>query len=133
LGATVGSDSKLYAHSCSRQHVHQRVDAEEVDLATNEVADPRLRHAKEARRRTLSKFARLDEAPNFHHQLRAKPQALSFFRSEAKVSEHIPGRLLNLHRHVCFLSRRRWNNSLNRDLANAKSYLAIFLVFFSKA
>jgi hypothetical protein len=93
-------DSKLNAHSSAREHVDQRVYAEQVDLATNEIAYPRLGNSKEVCRRTLRQFARPDKTPYFHHQLSAKPQALSLLRSEANISEHIPRRLLKLHRHI---------------------------------
>jgi hypothetical protein len=93
-------DSKLNAHSCAREHIDERVEAEQVDLAANEIANPRLGNSKEVCRRTLGQFARPDKARDFHHQLRAKPQALSFFRSEANISEHIPRRLLNLHSQI---------------------------------
>jgi hypothetical protein len=92
-------DSKLNAHSASGQHVDKRVDAEQVDLAANEIANSRLGNSKEVRSRTLRQFARSDKTPDFHHQLRAKPQALSLLRSEANVSEDIPRRPLNLHSH----------------------------------
>lgn len=106
--ATVCSDAKLNTHSCSREHVDERVDAEQVYLATNKIADPRLRYPKEACRRALSKLACLDETANFHHQLRAQPQAFRLLRSETEISEHIPGRTLNFHRpsHASVFSKR---------------------------
>jgi hypothetical protein len=91
------SNSKLDAHACSREHVDERVDAEQIDLATNKIAYPWLGSSKQMRCRALRQFARLDKAPDFHHQLRAKPQALSLFRFETQVSEHVPGRSLNFH------------------------------------
>ena len=125
------SNSKLDAHACSREHVDEHVDAEQIDLATNKIAYPWLGDSKEIRCRALRQFARLNKAPDFHHQLRAKPQALSLPRSKAQVSEHVPGRLLNFH--VSFLARRLCSRSLNRDLASSKSYLAVFLLFLSNA
>jgi hypothetical protein len=109
LGAATtinGSDSKLDAHSCTRKHVDQRVDAEQVYLAANKIADPRLRNSQEACRRTLREFTRLNQTPDLHHQLGAKPQALSLLRTEAKIPEDVTAGLLNLHRHVSFLRRR---------------------------
>jgi hypothetical protein len=91
------SNSKLDAHACSREHVDEHVDAEQIDLATNKIAYPWLGDSKEIRCRALRQFARLNKPPDFHHQLRAKPQALSLLRSKAQVSEHVPGRLLNFH------------------------------------
>lgn len=125
------SNSKLNAHSRSCEHIDERIDAEQVDLAANKIAYPWLGDSEKIRCRALRQFACLDETPDFHHQLRAKPQALSFFRSETQVSEHVPGRPLNLH--VSFPARRLCSSSLNRDLASSKSYLAVFLLFFSKA
>jgi hypothetical protein len=99
-------DSKLNAYSSVGEHIDQRIDAEQVDLATNEIADPGLRNSKEVCGRTLRQFARLDKTPDFHHQLRAKAQTLSFLRSETNIPEHIPGRLLYLHSHISLLCRR---------------------------
>ncbi|MFZ0680143.1 hypothetical protein [Candidatus Binatus sp.] len=125
-------DSKLDAYSSAREHVHKGVNAEQIDLATNQIAYARLGYTKEVCRSTLGQFARPDEAPDFYHQFRAKPQALGFPCSEAKVSEHIPGRALNFYRHSSFL-RRLWSSSLNRDFASSESYPAVFLLFLSKA
>jgi hypothetical protein len=124
LGAATtidASDTKLDTHSRAREHVDQRVDAEKVDLAANKIADPWLSDSKEGCCRTLREFACLNQRPCFHHQLGAKPQALGLPGSEAKVTEDVPAGLLNLHRHVSFLRRRFWSNSLNRDLARFNS------------
>src|SRR5260370_15657676 len=126
-------DSKLNAHSSGREHGDQRVDTEQIDLAANEIANPRLGNSKELCRRTLGQFARPDKTRDFHHQLSATPQALSLLRSEANIPEHIPRRLLNLHSHISRLRYRFWSSSLSRDLARSKSLLAVFLLFFSKA
>jgi hypothetical protein len=126
-------NSKLDTHSCSREHVDERVDAEQIDFPANKIANAWLGDPKEIRCRALRQFARLDETPDSNHQLRAKPQALGLLRSESQVAEHVPARLLNLHYRVSFLPRRLWSSSLNRDLAKSKLYLAVFLLFFSKA
>jgi len=98
-------NSKLNAHSSARKHVHKGVDTEQVDLATNQIAYARLCDPKEVCRRTLCQFARPDETPDFYHQFRAKPQAFRLPRPEAKVSKHIPDRMLNLHTHTILLRR----------------------------
>ncbi|MFZ2061336.1 MAG: hypothetical protein WAU82_10030 [Candidatus Binatus sp.] len=125
-------NSNLNAHSSAREHVHKRVDAEQVDLATNQIAYARLGDSKEVCRRTLGQLARPDETPDFYHQFRAKPQALGLPCSEAKVSEHIPNSTLYLHNRI-FLLRRLWSSLIKRDFANSKSYPAVFLLFFSNA
>src|ERR1700685_3419092 len=100
------SDSKLDAHSRPREHVDERVDTEQVDLAAHKIADAWLRNAQQACRRTLRQFVSLNETPDFNHQFRTKPQALGLLRAEAKIPKDVSGGLLNLHRHVCFLRRR---------------------------
>jgi len=83
--------AKLDLYSCARQHVNQSLDAEQVDFSANQIAYPGLGYSKELRGGVLRQLARLDQSPEFHHQLSAQPQALGLFRSEPDISEHISG------------------------------------------
>src|SRR5579862_8006105 len=60
----------LNGHSGRVEHADQRVDAEQLQLAPNEVTDPRLRHAKEHRRFPLTQPAPLDHLAQGLDELR---------------------------------------------------------------
>jgi hypothetical protein len=71
------------------EHVDQRVDAEEADLATHQVAHPRLRHAQELGCFALCQPTRLDLLLETEHEVRPDFQMLGLIAREPEVSEHV--------------------------------------------
>jgi hypothetical protein len=93
------SDDQAYATPGSREHVDEAVDAEELDLAAHEIANPRLRYTKEPSGLGLRESAIVNELPNTRHQSGTDPQMSGLVRVEAEISEYIPTRPLNFRDH----------------------------------
>jgi hypothetical protein len=71
----IGMDKRLREDGCSdfdphtgaRQHIDQRIDAEEIDLPSHQVTHARLTHLKQRRRRRLGRFPILQYLPKRRH------------------------------------------------------------------
>jgi hypothetical protein len=72
------------------QHVHQPVDAEQLDAAADQIADSRLRHPEQLGSRGLRELAPFQNAPHLDHQLGSNPEILRLLRREPHVPEHVP-------------------------------------------
>src|SRR5439155_25077360 len=91
-----------HAYARTRQHVDEGVDAEQLDLAAHEVANPRLRHAEQLCCRGLRELPSLDQPLDLDHQVRPDPEARTLLRPKAEVAEHVPGRPLHSYpSHEC--------------------------------
>src|SRR5882724_5775204 len=91
-----------HAYARTRQHVDEGVDAEQLDLAAHEVANPRLRHAEQLCCRGLRELPSLDQPLDLDHQVRPDLEARSLLRPKAEVAEHVPGRPLHSYpSHEC--------------------------------
>jgi hypothetical protein len=85
------SEPKLDADAGAGQHVDEGLDAEQLDLSADKVADAGLGYSEELRGGVLRQLACLDQALQFRHQLSAQPKAFGLLRSEPKVFEHVSG------------------------------------------
>lgn len=75
---------------CTGKHAYQGIDAKEINPSVNEIADPRLRDAKQLSGFRLGKLAFLDELADLDHERRTKPKVLSFILAKAEIGEYIP-------------------------------------------
>ncbi len=69
--------------ACMGEHSNERVDAEQVDLAAHEIANPRLCHAETFSSPLLSQALRSDVFFQFDHQHRTQFEILRFLRLES--------------------------------------------------
>src|SRR5690349_14901373 len=85
------------AHTASRpgQHVDEAVDAEELNLAAHEIANPRLRHSEQLRCFRLREPALVHQFSNSRHQTGSDPQVSSLVGVEAEISKHVTARSLH--------------------------------------
>ena len=65
---------EFHAHTGCGQHPDQRINAEELDLPSHEIAHSRLRHPKQSRGIRLPEPISSDDITNRFHELGAKPQ-----------------------------------------------------------
>ena len=70
------TDKDLHSNTGMAKHGDQRIDAESVDFPSDEVADPRLGHAKQTRRLSLREPSRLDQLAEANHQICADLEIL---------------------------------------------------------
>lgn len=73
-----------------REHIDQRVDAEQVDLAAYQIADARLRDAEQRGGRSLREPLRFEHFANLDHESGPKLQVLRLLPVKPEISEHIP-------------------------------------------
>src|SRR3990172_8901955 len=120
-------EDKANLNTSLRQHLHQHVNAEQVDPAPDEIADARLRHAEQLRGCGLRQPPSLDQLAYVDHELRAQPQILGFLGVEPEVPEHVATRTLHLGRHSPSYRRclRRCSKSPNHVRANSMSTCAV--------
>lgn len=64
----------VHSHAGRCQHPDQRIDAEELDLPSNEIADPRLRNSEERRGIALPESLPLNRVAHSIHQFGAESQ-----------------------------------------------------------
>lgn len=92
-------NGKAHLCPCPGQHVHQSVDAEEVDLSACQVTDPGLRDPEKPCCPRLCPFSTCKDSAELDHQLRAKPQVLRFLTPKTKVAKHVVTRTSDLRAH----------------------------------
>jgi hypothetical protein len=85
------------------EHLDQRIDAEAVDLAAGEVADPRLRYTEEIRGCGLGEPSLLQKSGQLNHEIGANPKILGLFALEAEVLKHVSAGLPNTPSHLALL------------------------------
>ena len=78
--------------ACSRDHVHERIETEELDSAAHEIADPRLRHPEEGCRLPLRQSFGFHELLQPEREEGAQLERDSFLLGEPNVLEDIPAR-----------------------------------------
>ena len=81
--------SERHVEPSTTEHAHERIDTKEVDLATHEVANPRLRNSQELGRLGLRKIPALEDPMEFDHQISAKPEILGLLGAESEITEDI--------------------------------------------
>ncbi len=77
------------ADACPAEHADQDINAEEVNLAPDEVADARLRHAEQFGRPGLGKTLVLDQLASGDHEFRPKPEILGLRFRKPEIPKHI--------------------------------------------
>lgn len=97
---------ELDPHAGVAEHVDQGVEAELVNLAAQQIVEPRLPDAERTRGRALGHLALAVDVLDPHHQLSAQLQVLSLGFGEPDIEEHIAAaaRDLQLFGQRCFLS-----------------------------
>jgi hypothetical protein len=85
----VDGDVHLATSGC--EHVDESIDAEELDFASDEIADSWLRYSEEFGSLSLSKALFSDDGAKIAHEDRSDPKVFGFLFREAQVLEHVPG------------------------------------------
>lgn len=73
-------------------HVHQSIDAEQLDLASNEVADPGLSDTEEPRRSRLSEAPLIDDRSDDSHESGTNLEVLSLLFGKSQILEDVASR-----------------------------------------
>ena len=71
------------------KHGNQSIDTKSVDLASNEIADPRLGYSKEICRLRLGEAASLDQLAEPNHQVGPDLEMLRLLARESQVAEYV--------------------------------------------
>src|SRR5260370_7610336 len=79
-----------HTHASMSEHVDQCVNAEQVDLATYQVANARLRDTEECGRSSLREPPCLNLLANLDHASRPQLQILPLLPSNPPISQHLP-------------------------------------------
>ena len=108
------------------EHVHEAVDAEQVDLASHQVGDPWLGDAEELGCRRLREVLTADVLRDLSDQGRSDAQVLCL---GGGVLDGVPDAVVGLDA-VC---HRSFLISPYRCLARSRSAFEVFWVFFWKA
>jgi site-specific DNA-cytosine methylase len=72
-----------------RNHIHQRVDAEQIDLAAHQVADSGLRDPKQLRSLSLREVSRIDHFAELDHEIGSESQVCSVVGLKVEVAKYI--------------------------------------------
>src|SRR5688572_31346236 len=120
-------DDKPHVQSGTACDIHQRVQAEQADLALQERIEPRLRQSQCRGGLGLRHAALPVVVLDAHHELRSKLEVLGLGLRKSQIGEYIAAtaRALEFPAH-CFLSLTRWPNLFR---ANAISMTAVFRAF----
>ena len=83
------TDDDLDSYTGMPQHGHQRIDAESVDLAPDEIAHPRLGYAEERGSLRLGQLPGLDQFAEADHQVASDFEVLGFLAGKTKIAKDI--------------------------------------------
>jgi hypothetical protein len=83
--------NKLYVHAGRSEHVHECVEAEQVDTSPYEVTNARLGHSEKLRSGSLCETTAFDELSDMDHEFRAEPEVLGLLIVEPEISKDVAG------------------------------------------
>lgn len=90
------SRADIYANSSAREHVDERVDAEEIDFSPYQIAYVRLADLEQFRGLCLRESPFVEHPPHRRHESRPNAKVLGLILIKRKIGEHISTRLPQL-------------------------------------
>jgi hypothetical protein len=119
---------------CTRGGIHERVEAELIDLALQERVEPRLSQTEAHGNAGLGQSTLLNKFFDTDHDLRTQSEIARLIFRESKVPKHViasSDHLDSLCHRFCLL--RSSITARNRSLASPRSRFGVFRVFLLKA